>query len=220
MLVLDQRIEARLALGAADREDRHLALERHECLEHERRGAERGPRGVDVGLRAQHPLALAVVAEATRLQHGGEAEPSDGAIEIVLARDRREAGGGNAQRREEALLVEPILAHLERARRRIDANELVQEARGADRHVLELVRDDVALPRQLAEPLLVVVRANPQVADVPSRRLRAGVEEHEALAERVAGERDHPSELASAENADRHDVTPSPSRHDGSTRAS
>ena len=43
VLVLDERIEARISVLATDGEDRQLALERHEALHDERRRAERLP---------------------------------------------------------------------------------------------------------------------------------------------------------------------------------
>ncbi|MFO0739403.1 MAG: hypothetical protein U0270_26130 [Labilithrix sp.] len=208
MLVLDERIEARISVLATDGEDRQLALERHEALHDERRRAERLPRALHVRRRAQHHLSLAVVSEATRLDVDGQPDPGHRKVELRLRRDGGERGRGDAEPLEELLLVDAVLADLERVRRREYRHELVEEAGRADGDVLELVGHDVALARELAEALLVVVRADAQVPDVPGGRLRARVEEHEALAERVAGERDHPPELSPAEDPDRHPRRP------------
>src|SRR4051794_7970355 len=83
MDVLDERVEARLALRAPNREDRQLALERNERLEHERCRTERLPCARDVGLGAQDPLTLAVVAESPRLQDGRQTKCGDRSIELL-----------------------------------------------------------------------------------------------------------------------------------------
>ena len=77
-VVLDRPASTRtVAVEAAHGDDRQLAVERHEPFEDQRHAAERRPRRVDVAGRAQHGLALAVVAAPPRLQHRGQAERVD-----------------------------------------------------------------------------------------------------------------------------------------------
>ena len=95
--VLHQRVEARFAARAAHADDGGLAFERDERLQHERRRAKRLPGAAHVLLGAEHPLALAVIAEPSRLQHGGQAELRDRTVEVLLAGDRSKARGRNAE---------------------------------------------------------------------------------------------------------------------------
>ena len=69
VLVLDDGPAPDLAVAAAHADDRQLTVERDERFEDQWHAAELRPRRVDVGRRAQHRLALAVVAAAARLQH-------------------------------------------------------------------------------------------------------------------------------------------------------
>ena len=73
--------------------------ERDEGFEDQRRAAERSPRRVGVGRRAQHGLALAVVAEPARLQHGRQTDRRDRAREILATVDRGECGRVEAESR-------------------------------------------------------------------------------------------------------------------------
>ena len=84
-----ERIEGQLAIDAAHADDRHFGVERHEVFVEQRRLAERVPGAIDVRGLAQHELALAVVAQAARLEHAGQADALDRALE----RSARESTG-------------------------------------------------------------------------------------------------------------------------------
>ena len=71
-------------------------------------------------------------------------------------------------------------------------------------HVLELERHDVGRLRQFVERLEVVELAANVRAHLRRARLRRGVEDGAADAERIARQGDHPPELPAAENADTH----------------
>ena len=82
------------AVEAARDDDRDLAQEGHEGLEHQRHGRQRREGGRGVARAADEPLALAVVAEPRRLEDGGRADlPEFGA-------ERGERGDGGEGRQE------------------------------------------------------------------------------------------------------------------------
>ena len=92
VLVLDDGPARDRAVEPTYRDDRQLAVERHERLDDQWQTAERGPRGVDVGVGAEHRLALAVVAAAAGLQHGRQPECGDRVVEVLALVDRAEGG--------------------------------------------------------------------------------------------------------------------------------
>ena len=54
------------------------------------------------------------------------------------------------------------------------------------------------------EELGIVVLADQQLADLPGRRVRCGIEEPEREPERDPGQREHPPQLAATDDADDH----------------
>ena len=107
-----ERIRRDLPIAAADGDDRQFAVERHELFEDERPAAELLPRGLAIVRVSQHGLPLAVVTEAPRLQHRGQADVADRGVELGARFDRGERRRRDAERREELLLDEPLLATL------------------------------------------------------------------------------------------------------------
>ena len=105
---------------------------------------------------------------------------------------------GIAEPPEQLLLDEPVLAQLEGKGRRQGRNA----ADRLDRHVLELVRDDVGSGREARERGRVVVGSHDQLSDLGGRRIRRRVEEAEAEPEREPGEPEHPPELAASDARD------------------
>src|SRR5258707_10033585 len=77
VVVLDRGPAGDLAVAAAHGQDRELAVKANETLEDARHLAETGPGCLDLVGSAEHGLALAVVAAAACLQHGGPAPPLD-----------------------------------------------------------------------------------------------------------------------------------------------
>ena len=93
---------------------RDLPLEGHEAFEDGGGAADLGPGGGGIGLGPDHHLALAVIAEAPGLEHGGPADPLERLGELGLVRDGREGGDVDAEAGDEALLQEPVLRHGQR----------------------------------------------------------------------------------------------------------
>src|SRR5262249_25440758 len=114
-----------------------------------------------------------------------------------------EGGGRDAQALEQCLLGKAILRRRERFGRREHGHAGRQRPRRRDGNVLELVGDDVDPSRQLGERSVVVGRRDDVPAEAIERR-RGGIEEHEAVTQRVAGERQHATQLAAAEHPDVH----------------
>ena len=157
MVVLDDRIARDRAVAAADAQDRELSIERHQPLQDRRHLADRAPRILGEHRVADHGLALPVVAQPTRLQHGGRPDALDRVAELIRRRHRFVRGARQAHLVEERLLVHPVLGDLERLRRREDRRQLHQEPGGIDRHVLELERHDVGAVGEPGERLAIVV---------------------------------------------------------------
>ena len=171
---------------AAHRHDRQLAVERDERLEQARHLADRPPGVLGEQSVVDHRLPLAVVAEPAGLQHGGRAEPRERLVERCERVDRRVGRAPAGRLGEQLLLGEPILRRLERAGRREDRAQLLDESRRLDRHVLELVRHDVASAGELGERVAVVVGADDRRRDERRRRASGRVERDARDAEVVA----------------------------------
>ena len=152
MDVLADRPEPRLAAAAAHAHDGQLAVEGDELL---------GELSLGERLDLLGPtLPLAVVAEATGLHECRHA----GRLEIAEARR------GDSQRAEQLLLAQTVLPLLERC----DPGHRADARRRLDRHVLELVGDDVRSVRQARERIRIAVLADDELAHarVRKRRLR------------------------------------------------
>src|SRR5690606_7429580 len=106
---------------------------------------------------AENALALAVIAHAARLEDAAAAEGGQRRRQIGVAVDGAEIRRRQADRIDEALLRQPVLADLQRARRRKDRHDLLKRLGGADRYVLELVGDHVAAPRQFGQRRRIVI---------------------------------------------------------------
>ncbi len=147
------RVEAEHGtIGSARCDDRDLAFEGDEAFEDERHRAKLRIGAVRiVGRRAEHLLALAVIAQAPGLQYALAAEILQCLLEIGLAVDGVETGCRNVATVDEALFDQPVLSSFQRLRGRVDRHALCQRFGSGDGHVLEFVGDDVAEPRQFGE---------------------------------------------------------------------
>src|SRR5205823_6110277 len=123
-------------------------------------------------------------AEAARLQHGWSAESIERRHQIIAAIDRLEGDRWDAKPVEQRLLDEAILRRFEGNRRRIDWHPSREPLGRRDRHVLELVGDDVEAVGEAVERIVVVVAADLELASDLRARLRRRVEEAKAQAER------------------------------------
>ena len=202
--VLDERIDRHRAVSPPDGEDRELTVKWHEGLEQRRDAAEPGPRRVGVGGGPQHRLPFAVVAEPPRLEDGGAAQAGERPVEVSAIADGHEGGHRHAELPEERLLGETVLGDLEGRRRRKDGHAGGETVGGGHRHVLEFVGHGLQALGEAVEGRRVVVRSHDQLADGARRRAGVRVEDAEAEAQRKAGQREHPPELAAADDAERH----------------
>ena len=99
MLVLGDVEALDGAVEAARGNDRDLARERHERFEDAGLSAERAPSGLGGSSSPIDGLALAVIAEAACLQHGGTPELRRAPRPISGADTRRKGGGADAEAR-------------------------------------------------------------------------------------------------------------------------
>ena len=179
MLVLAEVVGDDVALEAARRDDRDFALEGDEALEDHRRAAERSMDRRNVGALADQRLALAVVAEAARLQDRRPAELGDRARERAGVLDPDEGRGLQAEIAQEGLFDQPVLGQRQRARAGPDGQALGQELDRRDRHVLEFVGDDVDRFGKARQRLLVVEGGDrARRGGVVGRRLGFGGDRH------------------------------------------
>ena len=147
-------------------------------------------------------LALAVVAEAGRLQDPGEQLVRQGRAVLALL-DHRERGVGEAVVAEEGLLGDAVLAHPHRGAAGAHDGEGGQVVEGVGGHVLELGRDRGARPTQPVEGLDVVVGGDEVVVgDAAGGAGLVGVEHPGRVAELLRGPDEVPPELAAAEDTD------------------
>ena len=109
MLVLGDVEAFDLAVGGARRDHRNLALERHEGLEDRRSGAELVPELAEIAAVADHGLALAVIAEAAGLEHGGRPIVAIAARRVSGEDDGGKVGRADAEPGHEILLDQPVL---------------------------------------------------------------------------------------------------------------
>ena len=201
VVIFDQRETSYLPVAAARRQDRQLAHKWHKPFENQRRAAQSIPCGLGVGGGAQHLLALAVVAEAARLQHRRQPDLRNRRGEVGARIDRGEGRRGDAQVLEKGLLSEPILRCLKRGGRRKHGHVLGQRARRRHRHILELVGHHIQPGGELLQRCRIVVAARLVLGKLPSRRIGGRVEQAEAQPERIASQRQHAPKLPRAKNA-------------------
>src|SRR5690606_17525260 len=200
MRVLGQRVEARLAAHAAHANDGDFALEVDESFQDQRHAAEFLERGLEVRSLAQHALALAVVAEAAGLEHGGQADFFHCRAQVGEAVDGRKRRGRDVQRLEQLLFQQTVLGFFQE----VDAGAERPGhafAHRLHRHVLDVEGDHVHVLGKLAQLFRVPELAEDDLAHLPAGGVLALVEEDEAQAQRIAREGQHAAELAGADNA-------------------
>ena len=83
MVVFDERINSRFAVAGTNGEDGKLTRERYEAFEDERDRWKLGLGFRDIFSGSKNPLAFAVIAHATSLQHGGKAYFLQGGVEFI-----------------------------------------------------------------------------------------------------------------------------------------
>ena len=202
--VLD-RIEARHpAVRRAGNDHRDLAFDRDQRFQDRRTAVERAVPGVaQIVARRQHDLALSVIAEGLGLENGGTADQRVRRIGIGVFLDRRIGRRLQPEAAHEILFGDAVLRNLERAGARPNRNPVPEPFQRRCRHVLELDGDDIHRRAEGIQGRGVVIGRH----GLGGRDLRGGAaglrrEYVTAIAERRGGDRQHPAELAAAENAD------------------
>ena len=191
--------------GQFDREGKlRLGKERRERLGvGATQGVQRRGHGLP-GRRGQAHLAPPVVATVGRLQAQRQAERGGGRHHLVARLDPapRRHLGADALRK--ATLLDPVLRDEQRHAPGADRSQVVDGIDDGDPDVLELIGHDVGEVRQPEGRPDVVVRPDHHAVGKRGRRtVRIGVEDDDAVAHLTGGLREHPSELATAEDADR-----------------
>src|SRR5258708_3386927 len=102
-----------VTVGAARRDDPDLAFERHEGLKDRRLGRKFIPDGVEVVTAADYDLALAVIAETSGLQHGGQPELRHRLAYVGGRCDVGIVSRGDPQAPDEVLLDQAVLRRLQ-----------------------------------------------------------------------------------------------------------
>jgi hypothetical protein len=201
--VLEGWEDAQLTRRAARDEHGELEREVDVRLEDARAAREERVRRGEVVRIVEPALALAVVAEAGRLEDGGEADARHRCVQRLAIRHEREGSDGDAEVGEEALLASAVLG--DRQDRRVGTHRDVRgERRGRlCRDVLELERDDVDGGGESRQRLRIVVRlAHGEVSQREGRRVALRRPDGHAVAEASRGNGQHPTELSPAEDPD------------------
>ena len=192
------------AVEPARADDRHLLGERHHPLQDARRAAERAEGGGEVASVPDRRLPLAVVAEAPRLQDRRPPELGHRARHAAGRVDGDERRGPDAEGRQKLLLDKPVLARGQRRRVGPDGAQGGQHLGRARRHVFEFVGDHLDAGGECLQRRLVLVgRHRGRARDLEGGAVGVGAIHVGAQPEPRGGERQHPPELAAAENADR-----------------
>ena len=192
-----------LAVGRARGDHRNLALEGNEGLEDRGFGAEVLPDLVRIVAVADDRLALAVIAEAAGLDHGGEADFRDRRAQRRRRRHFGIIGGADAQPFHEILFGQAILRGFQDFAVRQHRTARRQDHRGGRRHVFEFVGDDVdVIGEQFQRLDIGIFRAGRIQHDIEGRRIRVRRKHLAAQAEPRRRHRQHPAQLSAAENSD------------------
>ena len=192
-----------MAVGGARGDHRDLALERDEGLEDRGSGGEIRPDLIRIVAFADDRLALAVIAEAAGLDHGGKADLRN---RRPQSRGRRHVGiigGADAQPFHKILFGKAVLRGFQDLVIGQHRTPRGQDHRGSGRHVLEFVGDDVDVIGEQFQRLDVgIFRAGRVQHDIERRRIRVRRKHLAAQAEPRRGHRQHPAQLSAAENSD------------------
>src|SRR5439155_3016239 len=131
----------------------NLALEWNEGFEDRGFGAEVCPDLSRVVAFANDRLALAVIAEAAGLDHGGKADARDCRVQGFNRRHVGIVGGVDAEPLDEVLFDQPVLRGLQDLLRGQYGTARGQHHGGGGRHVLEFIGDDVDIVGEQLERL-------------------------------------------------------------------
>src|SRR3990172_2486984 len=158
--VLDRHVAAHRAVEPARHDDRDLHAEIDPRLENGRCSPDRAPRRLALPDRLDVRLALAVVAQAPRLEHGGRREVFERVAERGEGGDGRVGCDGDAEAAHEIFFQRPILADAQRIPAGAHGHPLGQPLDAVVGDVLELEGDDVDRLREGVELGSIVPAAN------------------------------------------------------------
>ena len=152
---------------------------------------------------ANDRLTLAVIAEATGLDHGRQSDARDRGAQ---ARRRRHVGiirGADAEPFDEVLFGEAILRGLQDLPVRQHRTARRKDHRGGSRHVLEFISDDVDVVGEQFQRLDIgIFRAGRIQHHIERRRIRVRRKHLASQAKPRRRHRQHPAQLPAAENSD------------------
>ena len=157
MLVLGEVEAFDGAVGGAGGDHRYFADERHKGFEDRGLSADVLPgslRGCVLGYRR---LALAVIAEASRLQHGGTTDALERGRQFGGGGDSRIGRGADAKAGDEIFFGDAVLGRRQNSWIGQDRHQRRQERGGLRRDVFEFVGDDIDAFRKTRQRLLVVI---------------------------------------------------------------
>ena len=143
-MVLDERIAAQLAVAAARRQHRQLAVEAARTPPGSSGTPPSAPRPpLERPRAAQHRLPLAVVAEPARLQHRREADRVDGDRQLGEVSTAANGGSRHARAASKSVFSASRSCATSSAAGGGRTGTRRERPRRVDRHVLELVGHDV-----------------------------------------------------------------------------
>ena len=138
MHVLHRVVEGERAVLTAHDDHRDFAFEQHQAFEQRRHVADRLERGGRRILGADRRLALAVIAEAARLEQRRRLDARQGRAQILQPVDAGIRGDGDAEPADEILLGQAILRDGERLGLGENRRRARRRFKRLGRHVLEL----------------------------------------------------------------------------------
>ena len=189
-------------LAVRHHHDAGLGIERHELLQ-DAGNRKQGQRPGDVGLRLQHPLPVAVVAQRAGFQHGGKPQPPHGFAQRRFVVHGLETGRAQPVVAGVRLLAQAVLRIVKGFVALRDVVFPAQRNQNIPRYVFEFIGHRVAAAAQFLERRGIVVGRNDMiVANVERRSVGRRVEAHGAHAQfpRLLG--DHQPQLTATYDTD------------------
>ena len=165
--------------------------------------AEPAPRVVQIGRGGDPDLAASVVATDRDLEPERQVQLGRRLQHFARVNERPPRRHRHAGRLDEPSLGEPILGHEQRLEPGPHGSPRRHRLHHGRRDMLELVGHDVRTVGKLDRGFDVVVRADDDaIGDRRGRAVGVGIEHPDPVAHRAGGQRQHPPELAAAEDAD------------------
>ena len=214
-VVLHRQVD-RVARAIARHDHADFVRQRQQRFKHAAHAAERAPAIAQFGHRRDAKLALAVVAEAGRLQHAGQ-QMRRNSLDLFGGFEQCVRCARHPAAREVGLLGSPVLANRHTPRRGRHAACPLQPLERCGRHVLEFGGHGGTATGQLRQCRLVEVAGlQVPVGHATGRAGFIGIEHRGEIAEPLRRVHEHAPELAAAQHPERRtrrDERRSPRRH-------